>query len=301
MDAVFRALSDRNRLRIVMILRRGPLTVNEISSVLGLTQPNASRHLKALHEAGILARRGVAGRAWYSIETGDDLVEQIAGVLDRFRARLPGLSQDMAALSRCYDQRKLASRDFFARKAGEWDSLSAGLPDPASYIGDLSEMLGRGDTVVELGCGTGGMIGFLGSLFRSVIGVDSSPEMLDLATRASGGAQADFRLGALEHLPVADASADAALAHMVLHHLADPSEAFSEVLRVLRPGGRLVVADLSHHSDEDFRSAQGDIWPGFGRDEIESWAFAAGFAAEESVEAAGGRMLLMKFGKGGKG
>jgi len=145
------------------------------------------------------------------------------------------------------------------------------------------------------------MIGFLGSLFRSVIGVDSSPEMLDLATRASGGAQADFRLGALEHLPVADASADAALAHMVLHHLADPSEAFSEVLRVLRPGGRLVVADLSHHSDEDFRSAQGDIWPGFGRDEIESWAFAAGFAAEESVEAAGGRMLLMKFGKGGKG
>ena len=55
-DRVFRALADRNRLRIVMILQRGPLTVNEISTVLGLTQPNTSRHLKALHEAGVLER-----------------------------------------------------------------------------------------------------------------------------------------------------------------------------------------------------------------------------------------------------
>ncbi|KZD19034.1 MAG: metalloregulator ArsR/SmtB family transcription factor [Acidobacteria bacterium] len=300
MDRIFRALSDRNRLRIVMILRRGPLTVNEISSVLGLTQPNASRHLKALHEAGMLERRGIAGRAWYSLTAGDDLVDAVSSLLDDHHGRMPGFPRDMAALSRCYEQRKLEARDFFARKAGEWDEVSAGLPDPAGYSAEMSGMLGGGDSVAELGCGTGAMLGFLRGLFASVIAVDSSREMLDLAMRAGGREDVDFRLGALEHLPVADSSVDAALAHMVLHHLADPSEVFPEVRRILRPSGRLVIADLARHSDEPFRMAQGDLWPGFEAGEIEAWALRSGLVplrqCGSSVVDNG--VLLMLFRKG---
>ncbi|HPH39712.1 MAG TPA: metalloregulator ArsR/SmtB family transcription factor, partial [Candidatus Fermentibacter daniensis] len=275
-DRVFRSLADRNRLRIVMILQRGPLTVNEISTVLGLTQPNASRHLKALHEAGVLERRGIAGRAWYSLASGDDLVEAVSSLLDDHHSRMQGFARDMAALSRCYEQRKLESMDFFARKAGEWDEVSAGLPDPAGYSAEMAGLLGRGDSVVELGCGTGAMLGFLRGLFGSVIAVDSSREMLDRAMQAVGGEDVDFRLGALEHLPVADSSVDAALAHMVLHHLADPAEVFPEVRRILRPSGRLVIADLARHADEPFRIAQGDLWPGFEAGEIDAWARKGG-------------------------
>jgi ArsR family transcriptional regulator len=194
----------------------------------------------------------------------------------------------------------IRTSSFFSRVAEEWEEVAAGLPDPGSYMESLTGMLGEGGTVLELGCGTGAMIRVLAGRFRDVIAVDSSPEMLDVATREVGDSGADFRLGALEHLPVADSSVEAALAHMVLHHLADPAEVFPEVDRVLVPGGRLLVADLAHHADEPFRMAQGDLWPGFEPAEIEAWALRSGLSAAGCTQDASKRVLLMLFTKENK-
>jgi len=275
------SLGDRNRIRILLVLARGPMTVGEVSSVLGLTQPNASRHLKAMHQAGLLSRRGDAGRAWYSIDRSDPLVSAIASLLDSHRERLGGSDSDMDSLALCYERRSEQAREFFRRRADRWEEISAGLPDPGTYAEDVSSMLGSGGTAVELGCGTGGMIPLLARSFGMVIAVDSSPEMLMRARRAAPGA--DLRLGMLEHVPVGDACADAALAHMVLHHLADPRRAFPEAARILKPGGRLVVADLESHSREDFRLEQGDLWAGFEEEELTGWAVAAGLVPAGSL------------------
>ncbi|KPV55565.1 hypothetical protein QJ48_32455 [Paenibacillus sp. A3] len=62
MNSTFRTLAEPNRLRMVELLREGPLTVGEIASRLGLSQPQASKHLRALSAAGLVEVQAIANR-----------------------------------------------------------------------------------------------------------------------------------------------------------------------------------------------------------------------------------------------
>ena len=107
-----------------------------------------------------------------------------------------------------------------------------------------------GESVLDLGSGPG-LDCFLaaravGSSGR-VIGVDMTPEMIDRARRgaADGGLRnVEFRLGEIEHLPVADCSVDLVISNCVINLSADKARVFAETRRALRPGGRLVVSDI---------------------------------------------------------
>ena len=145
----------------------------------------------------------------------------------------------------------------------------------------LSE-LRPGEVVLDLGSG-GGLDVFLagqrvGEAGRA-IGVDMTPEMIARsrgAAREAGRTNVEFRLGEMEHLPVADRSVDVVLSNCVINLVPDKAAVYREAFRVLRPGGRLAVSDIV---------ATGPIRPADRRD-LELWGrCSSGAATAEETRA----------------
>ena len=168
--------------------------------------------------------------------------------------------------------------------APEGANLGLGCGNPQAIAAIQS-----GETVVDLGSGAGfdcflaaQQVGETGR----VIGVDMTHEMLKKArdnAASIGAANVEFRLGELEHLPVADNIADVVISNCVINLVPDKQQVFREAFRVLKHGGRLAISDiintapLSAELQSDPALLCGCVAGAAPTDRVEKWLAAAGF------------------------
>lgn len=274
----FKALADETRLRLFRLLMHYEFNVNEIVTVMDMGQSRISRHLKILTETGLLNSRRDGSYVYYHSVSSDELSELIRFV-DKSFTKYDAFPGDRIRSQRLILERKSRMQRFFNDIAEKWDSLKQDVFGDFDLNARIIEKVDNCGVAVDLGCGTGELLLSLSSRADRVIGVDSSPNMLKQARQKTVAAQdrVDLRLGEMEHLPVRDGEADLAIANMVLHHLVMPAAAIREIHRILKPGGRLLIADFEKHDVEMVREKYGDPWLGFEQDEIQQWLAASGF------------------------
>jgi len=269
--SAFKALADETRLRLLRLLTSHELNVGEIVSVLGMGQSRISRHLRILVESGLLVARRDGLWVFYAARPAE-LLSAIAPHIEDC-----GPEDDLAKARAVLDARLSETRSFFNAIAPDWQTMRREVLGELDLDSLILAHLPDCATAVDLGCGPGELLSALSAKARGLIGVDASPAMLELARRKAALTGASLRVGELEHLPLADNEAQAAVLSLALHHLSDPLAALREARRVVSPGGALVVVDYLKHESELMRARFGDRWLGFDPKEMSGWLDQAGF------------------------
>jgi ubiquinone/menaquinone biosynthesis C-methylase UbiE len=281
-------LADGTRGRMLACLDQVELTVVELCDSLALPQSTVSRHLKLLADAGWVAARrdGTSRRYTLTIDQLDERSQRLWAIVHESLAESVAVRLDERRREQVLQRRRRDTETFFSDVADEWDRVRGELFGETSDLQLLPALLDPAVAVGDLGCGSGRLAATIAPYAHSVVAVDSSPEMLEVArARLAGFGNVEIKQGRIEELPLASSSLDLALVVHLLHHVEDPSAALAEVARVLRPGGRLVVADVLPHPYDDYRRTMGHVWLGFDRPTIESAFTDAGLAGERWHEA----------------
>jgi len=272
------ALVDPTRVRLLHVLAQHELTVGELCSVVQLPQSTVSRQLRTLSDESWVTTRAEGTSRYYRMNP--DLGDSARQLWDLVAIDLASDQQAIAHAERVravLAKRRMRSREFFAEAARDWEKIRESVfGERASLIG-LVGLVDDEWIVGDLGCGTGHLTRLLAPFVRRVIGVDASAAMLDQARVNIGiTPNVELRSGELENLPLENHSLDAAILALVLHNVADPIVALREAVRVLRPGGRLLMLDMMSHDRDDLRQRLGHVWQGFSRDQVITWMQQAG-------------------------
>jgi demethylmenaquinone methyltransferase/2-methoxy-6-polyprenyl-1,4-benzoquinol methylase/ArsR family transcriptional regulator len=293
------AAGEETRLRLLALLSEAELTVTELVTILGQSQPRISRHLKLLVEAGLVVRHREGSWAFFLSAPGGaagEIARAISGWLDSQDAVLVS---DRARLTEVRRVRDAQAARYFAAQAPNWDRIRA-LHVPEERVETaLRDIVGTGPVhaLLDLGTGTGRMLELLAPLADRAVGIDQSPAMLAVARarlERAGLRNVQLRQGDIYAVPVERNGYDLVVLHQVLHYLDDPGRALREAARVLRPGGRLLLVDFAPHTEEALRESHAHRRLGFGPDEI------AIYLDEASLDLADHRDLPPLLGEGGK-
>jgi SAM-dependent methyltransferase len=280
LHATLKLLSDPVRLRLCALLAGTELAVQELVAITGLQQSRVSNHLSLLKRAGLVRDRREGTWSFHSLAEpaadGPLAPSMFAATVQPYQASEGG-RRDLQALRAVLDQRRQKSREAHDGLAEQWNVVGQDFVLGTVRAEVLAQAWPCGTAVADLGCGTGFLAGWLAERGAAVIGVDHSQRMLQKARQRHKRVRVTWRQGELETLPLADGEVDCAFSNLVWHHVADLDAAAREVLRVLRPGGSVVVSDLLPHESEWMRERMGDLRLGLKPEQVIAVLARAGF------------------------
>ncbi len=279
--AGLRAAAETTRVRILFALSHGEFNVSELTQILGQSQPRVSRHLKVMTEAGLISRHKEGNWVLFRLRdsgAGGALSRAIVDLLPGGDAEL---ARDLTRLSEVRARRAEIASKYFRDNAARWEELRSLHVREEDVEEAMLRLAGpaRVRLHVDLGTGTGSVLRYFAPLAAQSIGIDQSLDMLAMArvnlVRAGLG-NVQIRHGDIYALPFADAYCDFITIHQVLHYLDDPGRALNEALRILTPGGRLLIADFAPHDLEQLRDSHAHRRLGIAAEHMAAWLQRAG-------------------------
>ncbi len=270
---VLQALSDPTRLRLLAVLDGEELTVQELQRSLSLPQSRVSTHLGRLRDSGLVVDRVDGPHRFYR------LVE--SAMNESSRATWQALKTSLAADPQIARDRQQREEVTAERSGASWIDRVAGSLDRHYSPGRTWEALGRGlallsplGVVVDLGAGDGAIAELLSPRAEKIYCVDKSARMIDAGRRrlrAAGARNVELLEGDMHDVPLPDACGDLVLLLSSLQYAREPKRVFSEVHRLLRPGGKGLVITLDHHTHEEVRTLYGHVHLGFRPAQLRRW------------------------------
>jgi DNA-binding transcriptional ArsR family regulator len=283
---LYRLLGEPRRLRLLGLTSEDELSIGELAELTREAQPNVSKHLKLLREAGLVAvrRQGTRAFARLSPELDGDPVLADAVRSGRELCSRDGSLSRVAEVIRTRDEE---ARAFFERPPSQ--APGSGLGEWSAYLSALRTLVPQRGLAVDVGTGDGALIELLAPLFDRVVAVDRSEEQLRAAKRRLSSRdyqhveliQAEYDDSVVASRVAALGGADAVLAVRLLHHAPKPQKVVSLLASLAKRGGQVVVIDYGAHDDETMRDHRADLWLGFEREELIGFAKSAGLIDPE--------------------
>ncbi len=275
-----RALADPTRLRIMALLERDELSVNELQEITRLGQSRVSTHLRQLQEADLLEFRREGKRSYYRFNApADGAAREFTQLAVRGAKEMPEYTADQVNLKRILARRLDQAQVYFNQVAGRFDRVY-GPGRSWQAFGQLLLRVLPPLVVADLGAGEGLLSELLARRCKKVIAVDNSEKIVAFGAakaKKNGIKNLEFRLGDLMDPPVDSGSVDLVVLSQALHHADDPSQAVTASYRILRPKGRLIILDLLKHKFTKAHELFGDRWLGFAESDLQRWLEVAGF------------------------
>jgi DNA-binding transcriptional ArsR family regulator/precorrin-6B methylase 2 len=273
---LYRLLSEPLRLRLLAVAAEEELSIGELVDVLGESQPNVSRHVSTLKQAGLVALRREGTRALVSLRDDGDLVVKDAIGTGRSMCESDGSLKRLAEVIRARDA---IARDYFdAARARE---PAAPATEMGAYLAALAPLIEHKKLAVDAGTGDGALLEILSPIFDRVVAIDRSEAQLAMARarcKHRGLQNVELVRGELdspELKKLVHGKADVVFAVRMLHHAPKPAAVLEKLAAMCRKGGAVVVLDYARHDDERMRE-QADLWLGFSDAELKKLARSAG-------------------------
>ncbi len=275
-----RALSDATRLRIVALLEKDELSVNELQEITRLGQSRISTHLGLLSDCDLVRSRREGKRTFYKLNPqADTVASEFIQLAIRGAKELAEHASDQINLKRILNRRREQAQVFFNQVAGRFDRVY-GPGRSWQAFGHLLLRILPPLTVADLGAGEGLLSELLARRCKKVIAVDNSEKIVEFGAakaKKAGLKNLEFRLGNLQNPPIEPSSVDLVVLSQALHHAEDPAATLAGAFKLLRAPGQILILDLLAHKFDKARELYGDRWLGFAESDLQRWLEAAGF------------------------